>query len=64
MWGYGGHVGGKNNGEKVFWVIIQNLSYVFYCFGTNMAVLLRECNQRIEQRRKKESQKRPLDLLM
>ena len=58
IWGYGGHVSGKNNGEKVFTVLTQNLSYVLYCFGTNMAVLLRKCNQRIEERRKK-SQKRP-----
>ena len=28
-------------------VIIQSLSYVFYCFGTNMAVLSRECSQRV-----------------
>ena len=36
-------MGGNHNGEEVFWefdkVIIQNLSYIFYCFGTNMAVL-------------------------
>ena len=35
-WRHSGHVGGKNNSEKVFWkfnsIIMENLSYIFLLF--------------------------------
>ena len=47
---HGGHVDEKNNGEKVFWefdfIVMQSVTFCS-CFGTNLAVLSRERNQRI-----------------
>ena len=44
IWRHSGHVGGKNNSKNFTLLQCKTRATFFYCFGTNMAVLSRECH--------------------